>query len=84
MTWDYKVETLTNSRAPQRLSQLGRNGWELVAKEGSFYYFKRPSDHYHTTGQFDAAMRTFATELGFQAALQSLGYTGTLTDSSEY
>jgi hypothetical protein len=37
------VEEFSRSDYPRRLSELGEEGWELVAVDRGFLYFKRPS-----------------------------------------
>lgn len=45
MTFEYKTLTLPSSAERQiMLSEMGLNGWELVAFEQGLAYFKRPID----------------------------------------
>jgi hypothetical protein len=47
-TWEYRLwspgmrAALSDDRLQTQLSELGAEGWELVAIEGQQYFFKRP------------------------------------------
>lgn len=39
--WEYKIEQMSSSSL-DRLNELGKEGWQLVAVVQTIYYFKRP------------------------------------------
>jgi hypothetical protein len=43
LTWEYLVESAHNDTdaAQRELNRRGAEGWEFVARDASFYYFKR-------------------------------------------
>ena len=55
MTWEYKTLSLPGAQERQSLlSEMGLNGWELVAFEQGLAYFKRPKAEVFTPKLADA------------------------------
>ena len=41
MRWEYKIIEVWTIDALEKINALGSEGWELVAVEGTAFYFKR-------------------------------------------